>query len=105
MVATPVPTLTVVLFVGSVHTRLVSVQPAGMFNSDAVQLPGGTLNVWLLGSVASASSSSEKSWLMVLLLFRLKLKSCASSGMAFLTMMIVPFGIKVTTLACIWLSR
>ena len=60
MVATPVPTLTVVLFVGSTHVRLVSVQPEGMFNSVAVQVPGGTLKVWLFGSVPSASSSREK---------------------------------------------
>jgi len=105
IVAVPVPVFPVELFVGSTHTILVRVQPAGMFSSVAVQVPGGTLNVWLLGSVPSASSSSEKFWLMVLLLLRLKLKSCASSGTASLTITIVPFGMAVTTPACIWLSR
>ena len=60
IVAVAVAKLTVVLFVGSTQTRFVSVQPDGMFSSVAVQTPGGTLNVWLLRRVASASSSKEK---------------------------------------------
>ncbi len=45
IVAVAVARLTVVLFVGSTHTRFVRVQVAGMFSSVAVQIPGGTLNV------------------------------------------------------------
>ncbi len=107
MVATSSLTLYVLPFEpDTTQVRLVRLQPSGSAQSSlAVQVPGGTLNVWLLGSVGSLSSSSEKFWLIVLSLFRSKLKSWASSGTASFTMTIVPLGITVTTLACIWLSR
>src|SRR5215207_1099216 len=93
IVAVAVPRLVVVLLVGSVHVSAVSVQVAGMLSSEAVYAPAGRLKDWLLGSVASPSLSREKFWLTVLPFVRLKLKSCASSGTASLTMTIVPFGV------------
>ena len=87
----------------TVHERFVRDQPAGMPSSDAVYVPAGTLNVLLLGSVTSASSSSEKLSLMAPPSPRLKVKSWALFGTASLTITIRP--LRRMALACIWLSR
>src|SRR5207247_10523729 len=43
-----------------VQVRLVKLHPDGMLSSEADHVPGGTLKVCVLSSVASLSSSSEK---------------------------------------------
>ena len=45
IVAVAVAKDTVVLLFGSTQVRLDSAQPEGMLSSDAVHVPGGTLNV------------------------------------------------------------